>query len=64
MDVSDMEPSPLHFLSLYYSFHLLSLSSLSIAIQVMWQVIYADLPVIYAVNCPCHGSPYEPYLAN
>ena len=23
---------------------------------------YAELSVIYAVHCPCHGSPYEPYL--
>ena len=23
---------------------------------------YIKLSVIYAVHCPCHGSPYEPYL--
>ena len=54
----------LSLLALYASLRFLSLSSLSsprFSLSIYYHAA-AELSVIYAVNYPCHGSPYEPYL--
>ena len=35
---------------------------LSVSWFTLWTIFGGS--VIYALHCPCHGSPYKPYLAN
>ena len=52
----------LSLLALYASLRLLSLSSLLTSLSSPRFHVAADFSVIYAMNYPCYGSPYKPYL--
>ena len=59
--------SVFHYISINTSvFHCISFNTYIVFHELLWftlRAIFGGL-VIDTVHCPCHGAPYEPYLAN